>query len=69
MCVLTPCRNVALVTAQVTVANAYVSPCSGVAHLSIAHSTLEQKRSTVRLYELINKGEKSNWSEYVLAVP
>lgn len=39
---LTPRCNVALITAQKSIPNPYVSPCGGVPQLPVAHSTLKK---------------------------
>ena len=41
--VLTPRCNIALMTAQQSITNPYISPCSGVTQLPITHSTLRRE--------------------------
>lgn len=45
LCVLTPSCNIALVTAQQSVTNPYVSPCGGITQLPLTHTTLRRKCS------------------------
>lgn len=42
---LTPSSNIALMTAQKSISNPHISPCSGVAQLPIAHSALRKRNA------------------------